>query len=215
MCTERSAKRERKSRFGREHGVGSTEMILILPLIMTLVLMQLHGTRMMLAKEHAVTTTRRAAWIASLGRHIDEPMKNVFLSRYCAQVASTGEFDGRYEVSAGIAGLSCADEDKNESKDFLEEMERIRNPQGARVTNPAQGVIKDVLPKNNAVMTTVEAGYEYTVSPWFDDVTGDLSHTVSGNRSWEIGTLPLGYNKTIKKKLGNAHTVFDDVFPKK
>lgn len=171
-------------------GQAAVEALLVIPFLLTLVILAENSARIMLLKEHAIVTTRVAAWNAA--HYPDVP---------CSLTLPERTFGGSFLVTR------CA-EGREDANRFLGDMQR----KGGR---QVVGISGDVGSNTHPYLTdAVGRGlyWPFGVERLLP-VTIRTHHVLSANRAWEREQLPIGYDRYLKRKLGRG-SLFPNLFPR-
>lgn len=224
-----------RRRLGSEDGTGSVEMVLILPFYLLLLLLIIHGSRLMLLNEVGSVATRNAAWRASVHRDfgrntlsaigVSLPGATDLGQNFCSNTEVVRRFGGEFgivsdgflgSIGPGQAYRGCAPGDESFGEEYVDAMVEAGRAKKSDIGEVVTDTLNaDVPPYITRV--TGKSKYE-AVEKWqafsvTDPFEWETKHSISANRSWEHVHLDSGFDEKLKENLGFADFLFSDVFP--
>lgn len=181
-----------------EQGHASIEFTMTLPFLLLIFLLVYNSAVLMLIKQEDAVSVRRAAWSAALYRDKGAAVAQLA----CRRIDLDRSFGADFSVS-------CRNP-QADGNPFLRDMERA----GGR---SLRGVTR-VIQRDTAPFVTVgrSSSRFQAAGGWAGEKLGDVSwrnrHAVSANRSWELGDLPAGYNRFLRKELKQSRKLFPNIF---
>ena len=220
-----------RQKLGSEEGTGSVEMVLILPFYLLLLLLIIHGSRLMLLNEAGSVATRNAAWRASVHRDFGSalgiPIPAVDLGqRFCSKTEIVRRFGGEFgivsdgflgSIGPGQAYRGCAPGDESFGEKYVDAMVEAGRARKSDIGDVVRNTLIDDAPAPYITRVTGKSKYE-AVEKWqaftlTDPFEWESRHSISANRSWEHAHLDSGFDEKLKENLGFADFLFGDVFP--